>query len=410
MLALLFVGSSVDFSGAVSLQNASVRLLSLAGNDLVFDATRGVLYLSVPSSAGLPYGNSVVTVDPASGEIVHSTFIGSEPDRLAISADGSRVYVGVDGADCFCWWEPGTDTVGPLTYFTAPFGFGPFNAADFAINPTNSHLVVVSKDDISSTAAGDLELFQDDVSLQEMNLIYGAESIGFSDGASLIGFNNEDTGYDLWKWAFDGNRLTQTQHVMGVIAGFNVKIKIRAGLIFSDEGRVVAASNLSPLGTFSGLPSSPVVEPSADMKTVYFLGGGSYFGGNLQLVCFDRQNYIMLDSKTFTNALSSVVRSFYSAGKDNSGNSRFAFVQANGQAGIITVPPPVLKIQTFQSDGFTSQLAWSSELERAYEVQWSFDLTNWSTFLTTNATQPRTAVTFNPRGGTGREFYRVVGN
>lgn len=406
---VLLIVASVGLVSAAPLENASITTIGLMGNDMVFDSTRNVLYLSVPSSAGLPYGNSIVTLDPTTGGIVHTTFVGSEPDRLAISSDGTRVYAGIDGADSFCWWEPGTDTVGPLVYFTASFGFGPYRATAFAINPSDPHTVVVSKDDVSSTAAGDLEVFQDNVSLQEMNLVYGAESICFNDATNLIGFNNADTGYDLWKWAFNGTHLTQTQHVMGVIAGFNVDIKGVDGFIFSDNGTVVAGSTLLPLGTFSGLPVYSVVEPLPGTNTVYFLGSSSYGSGNLQLMCFDKKTFLKLDSKTFTNLVSSSVRSLFAAGKDASGAERLGYIQGDGHAGLITLTRPVFKIENFRSNGTNSQLTWPSDIGRQYQLQRSPDLQNWTSFLTTNAIQYHTTVSFSSTPTTSREFYRVVG-
>jgi hypothetical protein len=399
----------VHLVSAQSLENASVAPISLTGNDMVFDSTRNVLYLSIPSSAGFPYGNSIVTIDPATGGVIHTTFVGSEPDRLAISSDGSRVYVGLDGADSFCWWEPATDNVGPLVHFTAPFGFGPYNATDFAIDPNDSHTVVVSKDDVSSTAAGDLEVFHDNVSLQEMNLVYGAESICFSGATNLIGYNNQDTGFDLWSWAFDGAHLTQTQHVMAIISGV-VKIKTVDGLVFADNGKVVSALDLSPLGTFSGLPGSSVVEPIPGTNFVYFLGSTSTFfaNGYLQLACFDRKTYLNFDFKTFTNSSSAQVRSFFAAGKDPSGSARLGYIQLDGHAGIITISLPLFKIEGFHSNGSLSQLAWPSDIGRGYQVQRSSDLYNWTTFLTTNAIQFRTTVSFSSPAAAGREFYRIL--
>jgi hypothetical protein len=408
---ILFLAVSAELLAAGPLQNASVNPISLAGKDMVFDSTRNVLYLSVPSAAGFPYGNSIVTIDPATGGIIHSTFVGSEADKLAISSDGSRVYVGVDGANSFCWWEPATDTVSPLVYFTLRFGFGPFIATDFAIQPNNPHIVIASKDDVSSSAEGDIEVFQDSSSLQDMNFVYGAESICFSDNQNLIGFNNGDTGYDLWKWAFDGTHLTQTQHVNSVIAGFTVRIKSVDGVIFADNGKVVAATNLAPLGTFSAVPTLPAVEPIPGTNTVYFLGSTDYGSGSLQLASFDRKTFLKVDTKTFTNTVAYSMRSLVAAGRDSSGGDRLAFIQFNGQAGIITIPtPPVLKIESFQSNGSASQLTWSSQLGRQYQVQWSTDLQNWTTFITTTATQPHTTQSFGSMGTTDREFYRVVGN
>src|SRR5262249_47201098 len=76
-----------------------VRILSLAANDLVYDAANQMIYASVPGSAGFGIGNSITAIDPNAGTIGQSVFVGSEPTKLAISDNGQYVYVGLNGAD-----------------------------------------------------------------------------------------------------------------------------------------------------------------------------------------------------------------------------------------------------------------------------------------------------------------------
>ena len=65
---------------------------------MALNPVNGLLYISVPSTAAAPYGNSVVSVDPATGAIGTPIPVGSEPDKLAISSDGTTLWVGLDGA------------------------------------------------------------------------------------------------------------------------------------------------------------------------------------------------------------------------------------------------------------------------------------------------------------------------
>jgi hypothetical protein len=64
---------------------------------IVYDATRNVYYASVPGSV-IGSGNSIARIDPATGQVTHSAPIGSEPNALALSADASALYVGLDGS------------------------------------------------------------------------------------------------------------------------------------------------------------------------------------------------------------------------------------------------------------------------------------------------------------------------
>jgi uncharacterized protein (TIGR03437 family) len=69
-----------------------VTELSLPINDLVFSTQTGKILASVPWRAG-SFGNTITEIDPSTGEVGASIFVGSEPRKLAISSDGRYVYV-----------------------------------------------------------------------------------------------------------------------------------------------------------------------------------------------------------------------------------------------------------------------------------------------------------------------------
>ena len=74
-----------------------VRRINIPANDLVYSQATQNLYASIPSSVGAS-GNSILKIDPLTGALGPSTFIGSEPNKLAISADGQTVWAHLDGA------------------------------------------------------------------------------------------------------------------------------------------------------------------------------------------------------------------------------------------------------------------------------------------------------------------------
>lgn len=70
----------------------------IASNSMVYNPVDGLLYLSIPSGAGAPYGNSVVSMDPATGALGTPIFVGNEPNKMAVTADGKYLWVGLDGS------------------------------------------------------------------------------------------------------------------------------------------------------------------------------------------------------------------------------------------------------------------------------------------------------------------------
>jgi hypothetical protein len=78
-------------------QDGQAREINLAHNALVYDAVRNLYYATVPGSV-VGAGNSIAVINPANGQVAHSAPIGSEPNALAIAADASALYVGLDGS------------------------------------------------------------------------------------------------------------------------------------------------------------------------------------------------------------------------------------------------------------------------------------------------------------------------
>lgn len=120
--------------------------LALPVNDIVYNSVDNLLYASVPSSAGTTYGNSVVAVDLNTGVIGAPIWVGSEPNKLALSSDGLYLWVGLDGAGAVRKVDLTTKTAG--MQFGLGGGTGIYNspnvAASIAVMPGTSDTVAVA--------------------------------------------------------------------------------------------------------------------------------------------------------------------------------------------------------------------------------------------------------------------------
>ncbi len=65
----------------------SIRRISLVSKDILYNPTDQKIYASVPSSAG-SNGNSIARINPTTGEINSTVFVGSEPGKLALAGGG----------------------------------------------------------------------------------------------------------------------------------------------------------------------------------------------------------------------------------------------------------------------------------------------------------------------------------
>src|SRR6185503_12534120 len=98
---------------AISFAPASVqvRTLTLATNSLLLNPASGTIFATVPGNSQTD-GNSIVEINPTAGTILGATFVGSEPGPMALSDDGSTLFVGLEGSSMIREFNVPTTTPG----------------------------------------------------------------------------------------------------------------------------------------------------------------------------------------------------------------------------------------------------------------------------------------------------------
>lgn len=137
LLIPVATGTGATLSAPVQGPSDFIRRISLKTNDLVYSSTLGKLYASVPSSVGSG-GNSITTIDPATGAVETSVFVGSEPNKLALSDDGHSLYVNLNGAFAIRRFDVSTQTPGMQFSVGQDSFFGRYSIQDLAVAPGKS--------------------------------------------------------------------------------------------------------------------------------------------------------------------------------------------------------------------------------------------------------------------------------
>jgi hypothetical protein len=253
---------------------AQQHLIALPTNDLVYDSGRQRIYASVPSSAGAKHGNTVTVINPATGEIGPSVFVGSEPVRLALSDDGQFLYVSLDGAAAVRRVDLASFTAGPQFSLGSDAFFGPYYVEDMDVMPGQPGTVAISRrfEGVSPRHAG-VAIYDNGVQRPTTTQGHtGSNVIEFAATASrLYGYNNETTEFGFRRLDVGPTGVTELD-AGTLFDGFDVDMEFDGGLIFASNGSVVDPEARTLLGTFV-LPrfSSPLVRPATDIGRVFFL-------------------------------------------------------------------------------------------------------------------------------------------
>lgn len=279
----------------------TIRTINLSVNEMVYDPISKKIYATVPSSAGAN-GNSITVIDPVTANVGPSVFVGSEPNKLAISDDGKYLYVGLDGAAAVRRFN--VQTLTPETQFTLgneQFG-GPLLASDIAVMPGCSDTVLIARASSSSSSSGTIAVYDNGVRRGPANPtenFSGAVAFGISPVTAFV-FN----GSDLRRVGITSNGLRSLDNTGGLLTSGSAETKVDGNLIFTPAGRVVDPIAKSILGTFSNV-SSAIVEPETAQGKVFFLRSASDFpgGGNqtYRIVAFNQHTFLPLGSVDVPN-------------------------------------------------------------------------------------------------------------
>jgi hypothetical protein len=306
--------------------SATLRELALPTNDLVYDATRQVLYASVPSSHGVN-GNSIATIDPSTHAVTSYVYVGSEPTNLALSDDARFLYVGLNGAGAVGRLDL-ANPLGPTKDLTIQLPttgwYGLRYAADIEVMPGAPETVAISMRSSSSNAG--VAIFDGAVQRPTITPDWPPyESIEFgSNGTRLYGLSTYD---GFARMNVDGNGVSVLDTIRWSTTS-GADFAFGGGLVFATTGAVYDLEARTLLGTFSGLSSSPSVEANPTSARVLFLVNDySYpYNGNWQLKAYDRTTFVPVGSEAL--GLSGTLRSLVRCGPQ-----RVAFRKAGDYGG-----------------------------------------------------------------------------
>jgi hypothetical protein len=223
----------------------------IVNNSMVYNPTNGLLYVSVPSSAGPAYGNSVVSVDPQTGAIGTPVRVGAEPNKLAITDDGKFLWVALDGAAAVRKVDLTTGTAG------LQFGYGgnggiyqaPGAVTALLALPGSDNSVVVSTNGNYTTAIGiyDNGLFRGTPSTTYNYSSYQALQ---ADGSRSEIYAASGSTYMVYTYSAGG--LTQkTTASNGTYTNYSpADLQITGSRAYTDVGKVYDSESGALLGTF----------------------------------------------------------------------------------------------------------------------------------------------------------------
>jgi len=258
-------------------------------NDLAWDGPRNIMYISQPSANNasiIKNPDTVMAIDPVTLVPLwtYSPGTGSNPDRLALSADGLYLYVGLDGKGTVERLALGNETGVPDLSISlgSDQNLGSYYAMDLEVDPKDSNTIAVARG-IPSTvsivqAQGGVAIYDGGVqrpgvvspSTQPSQVLL--DTIEWSaDGNTIYGANNENYEGDFYELAVSANGVALSSDHPNFFPIQNLRIHYDSAnqLLYGDDGEVVNTASGTQTGNFA---SEGVMVPDSAMGNAYFVG------------------------------------------------------------------------------------------------------------------------------------------
>jgi hypothetical protein len=238
------------------------RVLRLDGvRHLAVDDGRGVVYVTMGAKSAYP--SSVLVVDPAppTPVIKEVLAVGADPNVLALSDDGSRLWVGVDGDSSIQRIDLGAaaPAVGPE--FKLPPGFNypaATKAGALAALHDNADATIVALAASNGDIVGIVAL---DAGVPRAAAIRtDATCLAVGPGSDVFGVNGFDSSFDYCDVQVSAQGLKQVQ-VPQVFTNFSRALVFGNNRVYSDAGDVVDVSVPSTPRYLGKLPMFGAVRP-----------------------------------------------------------------------------------------------------------------------------------------------------
>jgi hypothetical protein len=266
----------------------SVTHLDIDASDIISDPFRHVLYASIPSAVGAD-GNRILPIAVPTGTLGTRLFVGSEPNKMALSNDGEYLYVGIDGANA-------VRRVNLISYtaeIQIPLGSsgfcGPHVARDIVVLQDNPQSIAVSKDRVGCSPAHSGVTIFDGATARPISTgdHTGADSIEPSESASLL-YGSGGSGA-LYTLAISPTGVMISTTHEGVISA--IDILFHDGLIYATDGTVVDPAGMVVQGSYASF--GPLAVDSV-AGVVYMIGAD--FDSPLSLKVFHQTEFTIIKS------------------------------------------------------------------------------------------------------------------
>lgn len=296
--------SVVMFGLAAHSQTVSV--ISTPSNDLVYSTASGSIFASIPSDA-TANANTLVQVNPVTGALETTYPVGQNPEVMAVTDDGSLIYIGLKGTAAVQRFVVATGNIDMQFTLGNETISGDYYAEDIEVMPGNPNTVAVARRNHNFAPKHEgVAIYDNGVMRANVTRDHtGSNQIEFASATQIVGFNNETTEYKFKKINVSASGVaagSQSNQPLPAIVGGASRFIVYGNRAFFTNGKTVDFS-AAPVVGVSLDAFGPAIYDAANGAICY----ASYdMGGNISLKFFDATTLELINSIPIPQASGSV--------------------------------------------------------------------------------------------------------
>jgi hypothetical protein len=254
------------------------QTLPITANNLTFDPKRNRLYASV-SSNDVKLRDRIAVIDPETGTVLSSVFVGDDPGKLALSDDQQFLYVGLKQASKLVRVDLNSLQVTQSVNLGSSSQFGALFAEDIEVLPGRPKSVAVSLVRKAASPRFDhVVVFDDGVARANRAYEFSASPLICQSGRADTLYGAEDASSDaaFRRLSIDSNGISFTQKTKGVLDVVYSDMVYAAGRVYFADGRVVnpeAANGPALVHTFPTPEGASSLAIDPGLQRAFYLPG-----------------------------------------------------------------------------------------------------------------------------------------
>ena len=162
---------------------ATFNIAAFPASHVAWDPIHGRLWGTF--GLGTIYANSIVDINPFTGTVGVPIAVGSRPNSIAVSSDGSTAYVGLDGTSAVRMVDLNSRTAGTITNILV--NGTPVTFTSLEVNPSNPHEFAVCTQDVGDSGFVGPLVYRDGIQVGNTPGIYTASKAIYTSASSLLG-------------------------------------------------------------------------------------------------------------------------------------------------------------------------------------------------------------------------------